>query len=113
MVFVSVWTTGTSFVEISSVSPPVGTLLKLIVSVFTTGDCVNKTEGIGTFSKAYGFLRTIFFLLGEKKEQLKSALHLTKKKGENSLHYSGTFMYVMLATFSTTLDFRKKKSKMF
>lgn len=44
MVFVSVWTTGTSFVEISRLSPPAGTLLKLIVSVFTTGDCVNRKK---------------------------------------------------------------------
>lgn len=68
MVFVSVWTTGTSFVEISRVSPPAGMLLKLIVSVFTTGDCVNKKEGNRTFSRAYGFFRTTFFLLGAKKE---------------------------------------------
>lgn len=67
MVFVSVWTTGTSFVEISRVSPPAGTLLKLIVSVFTTGDCMNKKKGIGTFSKAYGFLRTFFFSWVERK----------------------------------------------
>jgi len=64
MVFVSVWTTGTSFVEISRFSPPVETLLKLIVSVFTTGDCVNKKKkGIGKFSKASGFLRKVFFII--------------------------------------------------
>lgn len=85
MVFVSVWTTGTSFVEISSVSPPAGTLLKLIVSVFTTGDCVNKTEGIGTFSKAYGFLRTIFFFAWGKERTTKKYSAFNKKKKKEKI----------------------------
>lgn len=41
MVLVSVWTTGSSLVEISSFDPPGDTLPKLMVSVFTADDCTN------------------------------------------------------------------------
>jgi len=85
MVFVSVWTTGTSFVEISRFSPPVETLLKLIVSVFTTGDCVNKKKkGLGNLVKLLDFSERFFLLLlffmGKEGVTIKSALHFKKQK---------------------------------
>lgn len=59
---------GTSLVEISSFSPPAETLPKLMVSVFTTGDCFNG-KVIGAFIKAFGFLREMFFV-GEWKKKI-------------------------------------------
>lgn len=75
MVFVSVWTTGTSFVEISRFSPPAETLLKLIVSVFTTGDCMNKKKELEYLAKLMDFSERFLFPCEKEEEQLKSALH--------------------------------------
>lgn len=57
MVFVSVWTTGTSLVEISSFIPPGETLPKLMVSVFTVDDYTNgkQAEWLLQFAPTHAF----------------------------------------------------------
>lgn len=59
------------------------------------------------------FSEHFFFCLGKGRGAIKKcfAVNKKKKKKENSLHYSGTYMYITVATFSTILAFMKTNFK--